>query len=225
MGVLLAGCGGSAQRTSSVGSDSTPRPLWQSRSAVRPEPAPERYVPAPRTPPSSSPGYMLGRSRWAGGRPVESRMNSMSRIRYITVHHDGMSPFSDTAERSSAQRIESIRRYHCDTLNWGDIGYHYVVDRSGRVWEGRPIGYQGAHVRNHNEGNIGVLLLGNFERQNPSEAQVDALRENLGWLIRQYNVPARHVLTHQEWDGARTACPGRSLQAYMNHLRHRGTLA
>ncbi len=151
-------------------------------------------------------------------------MNAMMDIRYITVHHDGMSPFYESSERASAQRIESIRRYHSDTRNWGDIGYHYVIDRSGRVWEGRPIGYQGAHVANHNPGNVGVLLLGNFERQTPAEAQLDALRQNVSWLMRQYNVPVNRVLTHMEWDGARTACPGRSLQAYMAHVRQRRML-
>ena len=94
-------------------------------------------------------------------------MDRQQPIRYITVHHDAH--YSDITDYTSvAQRLEAIRRYHRETREWGDIGYHYAVDRAGRVWETRPIDWQGAHVRDHNEGNIGVMALGNFDEQPPT---------------------------------------------------------
>ena len=148
-------------------------------------------------------------------------MNRLSPIRYITVHHDGMHPFFDTDQRATAARIEAIRRAH-RRRGWGDIGYHFVVDRAGRVWEGRSLRYQGAHVKNNNYANIGIVVLGNFDRQQPSQVQLASVRQLVSSLMDRYHVPASRVSTHQEW--APTACPGRYLQQFMNTSRRRGRL-
>ncbi len=146
----------------------------------------------------------------------------MTPINFITVHHDGMSAFYDMDERNSVNRIESIRRFHRDNRGWGDIGYHYIIDRAGRIWEGRPIGFQGAHVGNHNEGNIGVLLLGNFDQQSPSTRQLESLNSYLNSLMRTHRVPINRIATHREWETASTACPGATLQTHMDNARRRG---
>ena len=57
------------------------------------------------------------------------------------------------------------------------------------MWEARPLVYQGAHVKDHNPGNIGVVVLGNFEQQAPSEAQLAAVRKHLSALMRAYGCP------------------------------------
>ena len=77
-------------------------------------------------------------------------------------------------------------------------------------------------MKDHNEGNIGVVALGNFDQQAPSAAQLRALDEQVSWLMRRYRVPTSRVLTHQEW--AATACPGRMLQAHMVEVRRSGRL-
>lgn len=158
------------------------------------------------------------RSKWATGDPIPSRMERMLPVSRITVHHDGMSPFWSDSQSAAAGRIDAIRRAH-QSQDWGDIGYHFVIDRSGRIWEGRPLTWQGAHVKYHNEGNIGVVCLGNFDQQSPTELQVAALQRHLEQLIARYGVPNRLVYTHQEL--AATACPGRALQAQMGPLRAR----
>lgn len=164
---------------------------------------------------------VFGRRRWATGQPIPTRMDRMTNIHRITVHHDGMTPDWATSERDCAARIDLIRRAH-QNQGWGDIGYHYVIDRSGRVWEARPLVFQGAHVRDHNPGNIGVLCTGNFEQQQPSRAQVDSLVAHLRRLMQSHRVPASRVYTHQELGP--TACPGRALQSYMATVRRRGLL-
>jgi hypothetical protein len=150
-------------------------------------------------------------------------MNRMTPIRYITVHHDGMDPFHDSARADVAAHLELIRQLH-RRRGWGDIGYHFAVDPAGRVWEARPLSWQGAHVKDHNPGNIGIVVLGNFEVQALTSAQREALQSHLIVLMRTYNVPPSGVYTHQEWEGAATACPGEQLQHYMDTLRRRGGL-
>lgn len=140
----------------------------------------------------------------------------MGGVNRITVHHEGWTAVWFTDKGTTAKRLDQIRRNHVDR-GWGDIGYHYIVDRAGRVWEGRSTRYQGAHVKEQNEHNVGVLVLGNFNVQQPSEAQMRALVQTLRGLMRAYNVPASRVYTHRELNSS--TCPGRNLQARMVALR------
>jgi hypothetical protein len=79
-------------------------------------------------------------------------------------------------------------------------------------------------VRDHNENNLGVLVLGNFDEQAPTSAALTALDQFVADRMRAYRVPVGRVLTHQEISP--TACPGRSLQGYMVATRSvRGRMA
>ena len=210
LGTLAAvGCASNASRSK------LPDPIW-------PEVARKPTVdPVPATTGKAKPlGTVLDRELWSKGKGVPSEMDPMIPPRWITVHHDGMDMFLASNQAGAADRIETIRLGH-RSKGWGDIGYHFIVDRGGRVWEGRDIRYQGAHVKNCNEANIGVMCLGNFELQSPSEKQLDALEDLIGKLRAQYRISRSGVRTHREWPGARTACPGRNLQREMAGIRAR----
>ena len=140
----------------------------------------------------------------------------MGRVNKITIHHEGSSPFYSTNQGDVARRLESIRAGHV-SKGWADIGYHYVIDPAGRVWQGRPTSLQGAHVKDENPGNLGVMVLGNFESQRATPAQLATLDQFVASQMRQYGVSVRNVYTHRELRP--TACPGRSLQAYMLQTR------
>ncbi|MDG1137205.1 MAG: peptidoglycan recognition family protein [Phycisphaerales bacterium] len=163
----------------------------------------------------------ISRGNWAKGQPIPRHMNRMLPVRYITIHHDGMNAFTSTTKSSAASRLETIRKSHLrrDGGRWGDIGYHFAIDPAGRLWQARPLTWQGAHVRAKNEGNIGVVVLGNYERQSVNRAQLAAVSSTLQSLMKKYKVPMSKVRTHQEW--AATACPGRSLQQAMVGIRGR----
>jgi hypothetical protein len=151
-------------------------------------------------------------------------MDRMTPIHRITIHHDGMSPFTDTSMSAARQRLESIRRAHLrrSPQPFGDIGYHFAIDPKGRIWAGRPISWQGAHVRAQNQGNLGIVVLGNYDQQSLNPAQKNALVRFLGQQMKTYRIRAARVATHQEM--AATACPGTSLQAFMVRAR-KGRLA
>jgi len=212
--LALAGCA-SRDRVSTL-----PDPVWPTGRhvpGVSPSPMP---APAPAPVARSPFPNVIARGQWAKGAPVASLMTTMGPINAITIHHDGMPPFAATDAAATAARVELIRMSHRNKPTpWGDIGYHFVIDRAGRIYEGRPLQWQGAHVRDHNAGNIGVLCLGNFEAQTPSEPQLQALATHVRTLRRHYNVSMNRVITHREWPGARTACPGMRLQPRVESLR------
>ena len=162
------------------------------------------------------------RSMWARGFPDRMQMDPMLPPKYVTIHHDGMTPFYGLTDVEARGRLELIRNGHRGK-GWGDIGYHYVVDRAGHVWQGRDVlRYQGAHVKDRNEHNIGVMCLGNFVVQKPSSDQVEGLNHVVATLRAAYRIPASNVRTHREWKGAHTACPGDGLQTRVAVLRKSG---
>lgn len=223
LGLLLAGC------ASSNRSARLPGPRWPDPGRAPTRPAPSSWpsrddASASRLPqPDQTPaGGVIPRSAWARGAPIPSRMDPMQPVWRITVHHDGMPPVMVRGESEVAERIEVIRVSHLER-GWGDIGYHFVVDPAGRVWQGRPLTWQGAHVKDQNPGNLGVLCLGNFELQTPTPAQLAMLDRFVAAQMHRYGVPITQVRTHREL--APTICPGRNLQRYMEQTRSYGALA
>lgn len=158
----------------------------------------------------------IARSAWASFGLNPARASYMNGIDAITIHHDGMNAFASASQSDAASRLESIRRAHVGR-GWADIGYHYAIDPAGRVWEARPLDYQGAHVKNHNPHNIGILVMGNYELQSPTSASLESLDRFLGQLKEEHRITAQRVFTHRELRA--TACPGASLQREMDRLR------
>lgn len=165
----------------------------------------------------------IPRAKWARSAPITAKLNPMNGVNRITIHHEGWTPVYFTDYATTAARLERVRQGHLSRLNAGDIGYHYIVDRAGRVWQGRDTRFQGAHVRSNNEHNLGVMCLGNFDQESPTDVQMAAMRDVVAKLMRQYRVPANRVLTHQEINP--TACPGRVMQPRVVALRRKAFTA
>lgn len=226
LGMLLTGCAETTPRY--VRRPGTPwpndiskptRPTIGARAVTAPRPV----APPPVATTAGPPGT-LARSWWTRSGPIRSKVNPMNGINRITVHHEGSDPVWFTDERSTKAHMEKIRCSHTgSSRRWGDIGYHYVIDRAGRVIEGRSVAYQGAHVSKQNEHNVGVMLLGNFEKQSPSQAQLTTLQSTLRHLMGKYRVSVSRVYTHRELGP--TVCPGRNLQPRVASLRSSGALA
>ena len=162
------------------------------------------------------------RSEW-NARPVRRNVDRMSQISRITVHHTGDKLHHSSSQRVSAREIKKIQKYHQQQNGWADIGYHFVIDQNGRIWEGRPLRYQGAHARgHHNVGNVGVVLLGNFLLQKPSKKQFSSLDRLLVDLCRRHRVPPHRVHTHSELLNGETQCPGPVISRWLSRFRQRG---
>lgn len=220
MGGFLLGGGlvGCATTTSRV---ARPSPVLPSESARVAAPVPRPRFVAPAVEPALA-GMVRSRGAWTSTSPRSRDMRRMAPLQALTIHHDGLQASLDrTDERSNIARLDLIRRSHTGQ-GWADIGYHFAIDRGGRVWQCRPLDWEGAHVRSHNSGNIGVLVMGNFEVQRPHDRQLVALNAFVGLACRHYGIPAGRVKTHREWSRARTSCPGRHLQGRVVAMRSLG---
>ncbi|MEE8105038.1 MAG: peptidoglycan recognition family protein [Planctomycetota bacterium] len=175
-------------------------------------------------PPVEKPLEILSRQLWATEPADTARAAELGDVRWITIHHEG-APVTRSAmsREETGQLLDRLRSYHVQARGWADIGYHYIIDPAGRVWEGRPASLRGAHVRDHNENNLGVMLLGNFELQSPSQAQLETLPRLVRRLRWDHGVPERAIKSHREW--VATACPGEHLQPRFEAMRSEGAFA
>ncbi|MEM1072039.1 MAG: peptidoglycan recognition family protein [Planctomycetota bacterium] len=217
--IALTGCASRGAATRNAG---LPGPRWPHEGGFDDTPAPSTR-PRPR-PVATGTIRVQPRSTWTNTGPIVSQADPMVRVERLTVHHDALPPIAIRSRAQAADRIETIRRSHVQGRGWADIGYHYIVDPTGGVWEGRPIRLQGAHVRDQNPRNVGVLVLGHFDEQQPTPQALAALDATMAELCGLHGIPLGRVKTHQEL--ASTGCPGSNLQRYMIQTRARhGRLA
>lgn len=116
-------------------------------------------------------------------------------VERIVIHHSAHSK-EKLSEFSPKTLIQNIFRYHAVTLGWGDIGYNYIIDQNGKIYQGRYGGNQirGAHVYeeklkdNYNLGTIGIAVLGNYEEQKLPQKAKDSLEKLIGWLSAVNNL-------------------------------------
>ena len=135
------------------------------------------------------------RSQWAARAPSIPTWTATS-LRLAVVHHTGSGESATYTRADVPVMLRSMQAYHMDVNGWLDLGYNVVIDRFGRIWEGREGGPDaltvGAHAEGMNTGSVGVALLGDFSAAAPSPEAVDALGRFLAWkLFRHGADPAR----------------------------------
>ena len=154
---------------------------------------------------------------WFDGSPSsEDRTKYAVTPNRITVHHDAMHWEGGHNFAKSVDRLRTIRKGHV-CKGWNDIGYHFAIDGRGRIWQCRPLKFQGAHVKGENPRNLGILMMGNFEEQKPTLNQLEALEDALTRFCRFYGVRGRHIYGHRELGN--TACPGKNLFPKVQSIR------
>jgi len=171
---------------------------------------------------SSPAGGIYPRSAWGAQAPntrnLSEHRGSWSRI---TVHH------SDTAVGgrdlgSSELAIRKLQKEHMNrtsgpngSQHWGDLGYHFLIDPEGRIFQGRSLRWRGAHAGNAttNAGNIGICMLGEFEHSMPGAPAMRALERLIGDLSRKHGIRASHVYGHSDFKN--TICPGKPLLGWV----------
>lgn len=124
----------------------------------------------------------------------------------IVIHH------SVVYEQDDRTTLLEVQRSHRADRGWADVAYHYFVGRDGQVYEGRDLHVRGTHVAGHNTGSVGLCLLGNYMRDQPTDLQIGAARQLVAWLAAQLRLT--HLAPHSAFNGD-TVCPGRYVAAYL----------
>ena len=156
----------------------------------------------------------VSRGQW-GAEPIKWNHNPMNGINKITIHHTSEYPGMDTL--NDLQIVRKIAQFHREVRRWADIGYHYLIGRDGRIYEGRPVSIQGAHVRSGNENNLGISLIGDFSHRSPNALQIRTISVFLAQQQRRYGIPNSRVYGHRDLNP--TECPGEAPYQWLSQYR------
>ena len=151
-------------------------------------------------------------------------------IQAAIVHHTaGANSYSAT---QSAAIMRGIYAYHVKSQGWCDIGYNFLVDKYGTIFEGRYGGISkvvhGAHATLWNTNTVGISMMGNFETGQPTDVMINSVAKVLAWKLEGfYRSPTGRVtlagkninVIAGHGDVMSTACPGRNMISRMDTLR------
>ena len=170
--------------------------------------------PPPMSYPISKNISIVPRSRWAKYK-IKGNVTPMGKVGRITVHHTDDGP--KLSKISDVKFLQGIENHHRNNRKWACVGYHFIIGRDGTIYEGRPLKYQGAHARSNNANNIGISLIGDFNKAYPAKRQLASLAALLGNMRSRYKIPAKSVVSHRHLN--KTECPGKYLASWINSYR------
>jgi hypothetical protein len=146
-------------------------------------------------------------------------------VKKVIVHHTATTDDLDDPE----QAIRAIYYYHAMTRGWGDIGYNYIIDQEGNVYEGRygGEGVVAGHAGGYNTGSVGIALLGNYEEDPVPKEMVQSLTDLIYETVQTHDIDAgsssrfrgesmSNILGHS--DVAATACPGEKVYELLEDI-------
>jgi uncharacterized protein with LGFP repeats len=190
---------------------------------------------APRPP-------IVTRSGWGADESLRERDFAYTgSVRAVFVHHTVTGNGYSCAQAPAVLR--GIYRYHVVSEGWRDIGYNFLIDKCGTIYEGRAGGVTqpvlGAHTLGFNNDTSGIAVLGTFTKANPSTAAVQALETLAAWKLSLSGVnanshttliskgsdrfPAGHHVLFPTISGHRDAyktdCPGAKLYDQLPAIR------
>lgn len=147
----------------------------------------------------------------AGG--ADLRLRIPHRITHVTLHHTGdAQPLRP--EDDPAAKLRALQAWGARDRNWWDVPYHYLMDLQGRIYEGRDWRYMGETNTAYDPGgHFLISIIGNYERQEPTPAQLDAIAGMMAWAVREFDLPLERIGGHYNY--ATTGCPGRYLRRYL----------
>ena len=192
-------------------------PAWATQpAAVSAAPAAAPALAPAATSANGLPVAVTTRAEWGANASYMSWDPEYARAGHVVVHHTaGTNSYS---AGQSASIVRGIYYYHAVTLDWGDIGYNFLVDKFGTVFEGRsgsvaaPAGKMsiGAHARGVNTGTMGISMMGDYSAVSPSDAQLSSVGKMAGWFLKRAGISdvtgwaGLHVWTTERYQAGST---------------------
>lgn len=196
-----------------------------------------------------NPANIISRNEWGGSAVnVSSTLwpprHAEKSSKFIVHHTAGVNKScSSTSLTESKQDVKAIWSFHTYGRDWGDIGYNYLVDSCGRIFEGRLGGNNviAGHAAPYNywdknskdgvidEASIGISVMGNYSDYSPTSAIIENLGRIIGYKSYINGIKPTGSATFKDKttgniaghrDYVSTACPGSKLQSKLSNIRN-----
>jgi uncharacterized protein with LGFP repeats len=186
---------------------------------------------------------IITRSGWGADEKLRERKFVYTKtVKVVFVHHSATGNNYSCDEADAV--VRSIYRYHVRSSHWRDIGYNFLVDKCGNIYEGRAGGVTkavyGAHTLGFNSSSMGVAVLGTYSTDQPSEAALRAVSQLSAWKLGLFGrnpegtatllsggsnkyrkgVRVKFKIISGHRDGFRTECPGDQLYDDLGKTRN-----
>ncbi len=180
--------------------------------------------------------WVRTRTAWGADEPLRQNQDDVEYgdVRGAFIHHTATS--NDYEPEDVPGIIRSIYRYHVLSRDFFDIGYNFLIDRFGKIWEGayggtdRPV--VAAHTQYYNSQSFGISAIGNFETAEPSAKMLLALKSTMAWKFATHGLISAYTTASYTNDSARplpvvsahrntksTACPGGNLYSRIQEIK------
>ena len=203
-----------------------------------------RRIPAVNTASVAAPP-VIRRADWGADESIRVPVRVFAPIRKLVVHHTA----TDNRPADPASVVRYVHRYHVETKGYADLGYNFLIDHRGNIYEGRYSrrygdeavngedhngwGVVGAHAKAMNAGTCGICLIGNFDVAAPTDAALASLQWLLAYKASRHRIdvtvddPFENL--YGDWfqfgnlaghrNVGSTACPGKYLYQALASLR------
>jgi uncharacterized protein with LGFP repeats len=129
---------------------------------------------------------IITRAQWGANEAQMTWDPQYAAVKKEIIHH----AVTSNSDPDPAATVRSIYYYHAVSLGWGDIGYNFLIDRQGRIYQGRKGGANviGGHAYGWNNGSVGICALGNYETVDINSSQYTAFVELMSDLASAYGI-------------------------------------
>jgi hypothetical protein len=135
--------------------------------------------------------------------------------KFVTIHHAGV---DYKLGRDPVPFVQSVQAWGQKEKNWPDLPYHFMIAPDGRIFEARPLEYEPqSNTKYPLAGHVGVELMGNFETQRPSDAQLKSTVAISAWICQEYNIDTTQIAGHKDRAEGQTTCPGKDFYRYLQN--------
>jgi|GEM_PF-6019682 len=173
------------------------------------------------------------------GRHPAQASPAMTNPSHIIVHHSGDNLVWPVGTDFKLV-VQAYWDEHVNTNGWADIGYNWLIDRNGVIYEGRGDGIRGAHFSCMNQATTGICLIGNFELETPTATATNKLKDLIAWEATDKNIEVLsgsqhpssqldlfHISGHRDGNSSPapqscasgTVCPGENLYNLLSSVR------
>ena len=184
---------------------------------------------------------IVTREQWGANESWRSGSPSYAPVKMAFIHHTDSGNAYKAAEAPAI--VRGVYAYHTKAMHWSDVGYNFLIDRYGVIYEGRyggmTRGVSGAQVLGFNTGSTGISVIGTFTSSTPPSAAVTSLERLLEWKLDVHHVDPQGTATlvcgygqkyatgqHVKFpaiaghrDANYTDCPGGRLYAQLPNVR------